>query len=90
MGKLKNIRLSGKLRKFTPLRPIRRNVTRWSSSAQMIGRYLGKKSLLTNPDFVREPQIIGLLPTPRETNALVELDQQFALQRENLDFSDTR
>lgn len=40
MKKLKHIKSAGKLRRVTKLKPVLRNVTRWSSTYNMIKRYL--------------------------------------------------
>ena len=46
IGKLKGIKLGAKLRQFTTFRPKQQNVTRWSSSYEMVSRYLELKQIL--------------------------------------------
>ena len=96
MGKLKSLKLSGKLREHTPLQPIQRNKTFWSSTYDMINRYIELKPFLDF--FQEEPNLIDNLLTPRENNDLQTLQDDLknlfsvtcALQRENLDLYDVR
>jgi len=48
MSKLSNLVLGAKLRKFTNLRPVKRNATRWSSSLEMLLRYERLKGFLSD------------------------------------------
>ena len=50
MGKLKSVKLSAKLRKYTDLRPKQQNETRGSSIAEMVERYLSIKDYLVHFD----------------------------------------
>ena len=98
MGKLKNLKLSGKLRKYTELRPIQRNDTRWLSTCDMIVRFQRLKQFFVEPDIATDPHIVELLPTPKEMLLINSLNESLArlrsitvaLQRENLDLSESR
>ena len=71
MGKLKSLKLPGKLREHTPLQDIQRNKTRCSSTYDMINRYIELKPFL---DFFQEvPKLIDNLLTPCENNNLQTL-----------------
>ena len=94
MGKLKPLELAFKLREHTPLQPIQRNKTRWSSTYDMINKYIELKPFLDF--FQEEPNLIDNLLTPRENNDLQTLQDDLknlfsvtcTLQRENLDLYD--
>lgn len=96
MGKLKNLKLAGELRRYTELRPITRNATRWSSTASMVKRYFKIKPHLTNLET--HPDLIDVILSPRENNHLNELHDYLedldsitvALQRESIDLGDVR
>lgn len=47
MVKLRNMLPSARLRKHNPLKPLRRNVTRWSSTYAMLRRYQEMKEFVT-------------------------------------------
>ncbi|KAK1931473.1 hypothetical protein P3T76_013229 [Phytophthora citrophthora] len=49
---LRNIKAAGSLRALTPLAPIKRNVTRWSSTHSMLNRYLKIEKELKQIDDV--------------------------------------
>jgi len=63
MKKLKNIIPSAKLRKFTPLKPKCRNVTRWSSTYEMLRRYKRLRRFLP---LLNLDEIEDLLPSSRQ------------------------
>lgn len=96
MGRLKGLKLSGLLRDMTHLRPIQRNITRWSSTADMVSRYLQLKHHLAHLESSHE--LIDHLPSVREANDLAVLDVTLsklnsvtkALQRKSLDLGDVR
>jgi len=96
MGKLKNLKLSGALRRVTDLRPVQRNVTRWSSTTDMVHRYLKLKPFFVSMDDSVE--LVDYWPSARENNELLELDIVFgklnsvtkALQRESINLADVR
>lgn len=96
MGKLKSLKLAGRLREKTPLQPLQRNKTRWSSTYDMIERYIQLKPILDT--FQNDPKILDYLLTPREHNDLQILKDNLeklrsvtiALQRADIDFSDVR
>ena len=96
MSKLKNLKLSGALRKHTDLRPIQRNVTRWSSTAQMVDRYLALKPFFVH--FVNQQELDGLWLSARENRDLSDLHETLerlnsitkALQSESTNQADVR
>lgn len=96
MSKLKNLKMAGALRKLTDLRPVQRNVTRWSSTADMINRWFKLKPFLA--DFENAPELIDLWPSARENgdlNEMVEHSDKLnsvtkALQSESLSLLDVR
>ena len=71
MGKLKNVKVAAKLRKKTNLKPIQRNVTRWTSSFDMVNRYLELKLHLEI--FADDRSFVDLLLSPRENNDAEQL-----------------
>ena len=77
MGKLKSLKLSGKLRLHTDLRPVQRNDTRWSSTYAMVERYGKFREILSQPEFSREKLIIDFIPTPRENADIAELEKNW-------------
>ena len=96
MAKLKSLKLAGKLWEHAPIQPTQKNKTCWSSTYDMINRYIELKPFL---DFFQEgPNLIDNLLTPRENNNLQTLQDDLknlfsvtcALQRENLDLYDVR
>jgi hypothetical protein len=68
MGKLKNLKFAARLRQKTPLKPKQRNKTRWSSTYEMIQRFIAIKASLPNDE-----DIAALTPTPVETQHLIHL-----------------
>ena len=62
MIKLKNIKISSKLRKLTPLRPITHNATIWSSIYHMLERYIQLKQFLDSSDV----ELAEYIPTTLE------------------------
>ena len=95
MGKLKSVKLSAKLRKYTDLRPKQQNETRWSSIAEMVERYLSIKDYLVHFD---EQLLVEFLLTPREELSLKLLNTRIkmfesvtkALQDEKTDMGSIR
>ena len=95
MGKMKSVKLSAKLRQFTHLRPIQANITRWSSTHQMINRYMQLKEFMV---YFDEENILEFIPSPKENATLSEVQQKLAtldsvtmaLQRESTDASCVR
>ena len=75
MGKLKNLKLAGKLRKYTELRPVQRNETRWSSTAAMVDRYLSLSPFISKPEIMSDQSIIDVIPTARENSQMIFLNQ---------------
>ena len=98
MGKLKNLKLSGLLRNFTSLRPVQKNVTRWSSVAEMLDRYERLKTYLADPAFTSEATLIDFFPTARENAEISQIHEHLkklksitlTLQKENINLTDVR
>jgi hypothetical protein len=68
MRKLTNLKKAGALRKKTTLRPVMRNVTRWSSTHDMVARYLQLKPYID----LEDPELAQLSLSPGE-NLRVEI-----------------
>ena len=71
MLKLSNVKKSAELRRKTTLRPIIRNVTRWSSTYEMVTRYTELKPFLDTNDI----DMIPLLLSPAQEQKLNKLIQ---------------
>ena len=52
--KLKSLKLRGNLRSHTELEPKLRNDTRWSSTYQMLERYIKLHPIISDKDFTRD------------------------------------
>lgn len=68
MGKLKNLKMAARLREKTPLKAKKRNLTRWSSTFEMVKRYIEIKDFLPVDE-----EIAALTPTPLQTQQLISL-----------------
>ena len=68
MGVLRNIKQAGKLRKKTDLEPVKRNVTRWSSTYSMLSRFFEIRNSVDESD----PDLACHLPSGSE---LIKLQQ---------------
>ena len=68
MGRLKTYKLAGKLRELTPLKPVQKNVTRWSSTFEMIERFIQLEPFFGA--LRDDAKLIDYLLTPREENDL--------------------
>ena len=79
MSKLKSLKLSWKLRKYTDLRPVQRNDTRLSSTFEMLYRYKRIREILNQTDFLTDLFILFYLLSPSENTQVETLLQ-------NLDF----
>ena len=98
MGKLKNLKLAGKLRSFTELRAKQKNETRWSSTADMLKRYNEIQEYLLKSDFTTDNSIVSYLLSPEDNNKIEVLLKGMkymdsitkALQSEKTDLSDVR
>jgi hypothetical protein len=67
MSKLSTLKGSGRLRKYTNLRPVKRNETRWLGVIEMLDRYLKIHHFL--PDMViDDPEVETLILNRRELN----------------------
>ena len=66
MGKLKSLKLSGKLREVTYLRPVQKKETRCLSCYQMLERFFQLKEFLVDGTFATEKVILDYLPSPLE------------------------
>ena len=71
MTKLRGLKLSGRLRTMTNLRPILSNVTRWSSVPAMVSRYIELKEIIAS--FSDDRSLIDYIPSARENNELLSL-----------------
>ena len=95
MTKLKTLKLSGKLRKLTPLRPVCSNKTRWSSVFTMVKRY---KEIACHIKDLGDTDLLDYYLSHREEIMLASLVQDLekfqsvtlALQREELSMKDMR
>ena len=98
MVKLKNPKLSGKLRRHTNLRPVSRNETRWSSTFSMVERYCQIRETLAQAEFSSDKSLLEFLPTPKESTEISDLLKHFtkfnsvqkSLQKEDVGLADAR
>ena len=60
MKKLSNLKQAGKLRSKTSLKPVTRNITRWSSNYFLLQRYIDSSPYIDRCDT----EIVELLPNP--------------------------
>lgn len=98
MGKLKGLKMSGILRKFTSLCPVQKNDTRWSSIASMFYRYEQLKCFFIKEELSLQTSLIDLIPNARDnskiTNLLGHLNTfnsvTLALQKEEITIADVR
>jgi len=93
MIQLRHLKNRAKLRKYTYYEPVKKNLTRWSSIYNMIGRFFQIKDAIEKIDTVEEfgP---NLKEVKRLEKLLSDLDVlhtvTIKLQDNNLDMSDTR
>ena len=95
MKKLKNLVPSAKLRKLTPLKPKTRNVTRWSSTHDMLERYLELKQFIP---LIKLPEVDDMMPTSRQERDIEYMLKKLrdrdsvtkTLQKEDLNMNDVR
>jgi hypothetical protein len=75
MKKLSNLKNSGVLRTMTPLRPIIRNTTRWSSTNAMLNRFLKfyDEGIINSKEFNNIDTKNGLLKNRQVMRELMEL-----------------
>lgn len=66
MGKLSTIKQAAKLRRATTLQPIKRNVTRWSSTFSMLKRFFELEEHLDT----RDSELIPFIPSRKEAQDL--------------------
>ena len=93
MQQLKRLGPGGELRKFTELRPVTRNLPRWSSAFAMLDRFLTLLPVLDDMDTV-----VDYMPTRAQITALKCLHEHLArlesvtkkLQLDGLDLADAR
>jgi hypothetical protein len=69
MGVLRNIKQAGKLRKKTHLEPVKRNVTRWSSTFEMVTRFFELRPYIEESD----PELAQYLPSSVQVLTLQKL-----------------
>ena len=98
MGKLKTLKMSGKLRKFSHLRPVQRNDTCWSSSYGMLKWYSELMTFLSDSCFTTDRTIVDYLLSPSENTQSEQMLKELKymdsitelLQSDNTDMSDVR
>ena len=66
MVKLSTIKQAAKLRRSTPLQPVKRNVTRWSSTFSMLKRFFELEEHLD----ARDTELIAFIPSRHEEQQL--------------------
>ena len=96
MSKLRNLKLAGKIRKYTDLTPIQKNETRWSSTAAMVARYVKLMPIIAEREICGDTSVVDIIPTARENTAILKLNEELdklnsvtvALHRESVDLSD--
>ncbi|RHZ03146.1 hypothetical protein DYB35_013674 [Aphanomyces astaci] len=93
MTRLGRLRPAGEVTRFTDLLPVCRNVTRWSSTFQMVQRYLALLRFLPEVSGVRDLLLLSEQNT-RVKKLLFVLEQFESvtrqLQAEDLDMADAR
>ena len=93
---MKNLKIAGKLRKFTELRPIQRNETRWSSTFEMVSRFLEIHSLVSPTDFYDDPSLSDFVPSHLHEISTLHVTLQKldsitkSLQKADLDLAEVR
>ena len=96
IGKLKNLKLAGKLRSSTELRAKEKNETRWSSTADMLKRYNEVQEDLLKSEYTTDNSIVSYVLSPEDKNKIEVLLKEMkymdsitkALQSEKTDLSD--
>ena len=73
MTKLNTLKLSGKLRKLTPLRPKTYTLVRWSSANEMVNRYLEIKEFIVK--VFSEERCFDLLLSKQDDENVIVLSQ---------------
>ena len=87
MKKLKTPKIAGEMRARTDLHPAIRNTTRWSSTYNMIKRYLEFRKL--NAIDVDNPEIAELMPSPHENLEIDTLFKDLSAFQESTKFLQT-
>ena len=75
MSKLATLKLSGRLRLMTSLRPVKRNETRWTGVPDMFQRF---ERLLPNLDSANKDEIMDLIPNANQEKNIKERKQALA------------
>ena len=93
--KLRGVKLSGKPRKLTDLRPVYKSDTRWLSVYEMLDRFCKLRAILGDSSFAKEQVVMIFLPTSRDAELLGFLEPimklksvTLALQRNNINIAD--
>ena len=73
MAKSKTLKMSGKLRLCTSLRPVTQNVTKWTSVFSMVNSYFDLKSILEE-HFRHESVLLDHFLSAREDICLLKKD----------------
>jgi hypothetical protein len=95
MKKLSTLKIAGALRKKTDLKPVTRNVTRWSSTYSMLKRFFDLKDLLPT---LNNQEVNMFIPDGRKINELEVLLKDLkkfesvtkALQSANINLAEVR
>jgi hypothetical protein len=93
MVKLRQVNNAAELAKFTDLKPVKRNVTRWSSTFEMVRRYKKIRDSIRQVDAVEE-----FIPTGMTHKKLIDLLEELKkldsvckrLQDESISVADVR
>ena len=83
---------------ITELRPIQKNETRWSSTFEMVSRFLEIHSLVSPTDFYDDPSLSDFVPSHREKHEISTLHVTLqkldsitkSLQKADLDLAEVR
>ena len=72
MLKQRNLVLSAKLRRMTLFRPLIRNTTRWSSTFNLLNRYVRLREFVEQIESVEIDEMILMPSENRKVDALIE------------------
>ncbi|RHY26879.1 hypothetical protein DYB32_007205 [Aphanomyces invadans] len=93
MGRLGRLRAGGELKRYTELKPVPRNVTRWSSTYKMVKRYIELLPTLPKLQSIRDialnrcenDRLVQLAATLEQFETVTKI-----LQSKSLDLADAR
>ena len=97
MLKLRSLKLAGKLRTYTMLKPVLFNATRWTSIYQLLQRYIELRPII-QAHFASDSGLLEHLLAPKEDAEVDKLMKEVktlnsvtvALQRESIDMASVR